>query len=300
MDKDCVPVDSAIELKRCEHEDLLLEGPGDASCLLCRDCGMRGAEASVTVTKNPTASAEGEALYRYRYKDKDYTISRAIPKLTGANWTWAFCNDYDRDGIPEMMPTTFRGTTSYTYRYKMLESDIEGYPDWQEYGYPSDEEYDAVCSADEYYYDLWLEAMNTYGENSPEAIAAAEEYDRIVTPMWDAIAARDEAAEAEFQKALAAFGETHDTSMVGSFSPQKTFTLVEDGTLCYWLHIPFDYDPDSTNVAQYSFFPGGHSCAYLGGTARKADEGVSITYAAQVLDFMFSSSRAADRTEEAG
>lgn len=60
------------------------------------------------------------------------------------------------------------------------------------------------------------------------------------------------------------------------------------------------YDPDSTNVAQYSFFPGGHSCAYLGGTARKADEGVSITYAAQVLDFMFSSSRAADRTEEAG
>lgn len=44
-------------------------------------------------------------------------------------------------------------------------------------------------------------------------------------------------------------------------------------------------------IYQYSLFPGGHSCAYIGATLRTAAQGVSITYANQVLDFMFNSTK---------
>jgi len=44
-------------------------------------------------------------------------------------------------------------------------------------------------------------------------------------------------------------------------------------------------------IAQYSFFPGGHSASYFSSTLRNANEGVSITTSTQVLDFMFNSKR---------
>lgn len=204
-------------------------------------------DAKYNIIQTPTTTSAGKISYTANYDNFDYVIEKNVAKAKSYDWTWAFQNDFNGDGIPELLPNTYKGKVKYTYRYKLNYDDLPGYPQVQDYGFTTDQQWDDAYLEDERLYNQFVvAAINNYGEGSQEYWQAVDDYNNAVNEIYDKLFAIDEAADLIYQADVKKYVDSHDCSAVGGFSNKKTYTVTENRNLCYWLHVPFDYDKNKS------------------------------------------------------
>ncbi len=160
-----------------------------------------------------------------------------------------FSYDYDGDGIKEYMYKEFSGIVSKEQRFLYDSSDLTGLAEYssislENYGY-SQVTYDTLEQACYDAEDYFSEIEQTYDSTSPEYINASnaideaylafEEYDNFLAECQNKV-------DQDYDKLAAKYG----IKIKEAVNPNKTVVTTYIDTLKYWLHIPYNYNPNKS------------------------------------------------------
>lgn len=165
----------------------------------------------------------------------------------------AFYNDVDGDGEKELVPLLFRGPTTITKEYYYTQSNCIPF-DMERYNGPTAED---DIRWDELYMAIWdtyeIDPYDEYETLGKEKYGEeSDEYRKLCADCEEFLAfdetynERYSLAYTAWQADLSLFLSEHPEVVFGhTVNPDLTTTVInENDALLYWLHVPYDYDPE--------------------------------------------------------